>query len=179
MTTRVDINFNVFAVLVIQASIFNWTYLRCNWRYGAHSMTVILYDGCQIQSTSTSLRYINSGHCQVRRSFSFAYLGLNIVVILSHFLFQICRLFEALYTPRLLLNTAHSIRFVLRHPWSITYQWLCSFANSVLYIQLNVSPLVLVICRQFDVRYTRDMLPNTAPIGRLALCQLWPPSYSA
>jgi hypothetical protein len=142
-------------------------------------MPVILYDDFQIQSTSASSRYINAGHCQVRRSFSFAYLGLNIVVILSHFLFQICRLFEALYTPHLLSNTVHRIRFVLRHPWPITNQRLCSFADSVFFILLNVSPLVLVICRQFDVRYTRHMLPNTAPISRLVLCQLWPPSYIA
>jgi hypothetical protein len=142
-------------------------------------MPVILYDDFQIQSTSASSRYINAGHCQVRRSFSFAYLGLNIVVILSHFLFQICRLFEALYTPHLLSNTAHRIRFVLRHPWPITNQRLCSFADSVFFILLNVSPLVLVICRQFDVRYTRHMLSNTAPISRLVLCQLWPPSYIA
>jgi hypothetical protein len=142
-------------------------------------MPVILYDDFQIQSTSASSRYINAGHCQVRRNFSFAYLGLNIVVILSHFLFQICRLFEALYTPHLLSNTAHRIRFVLRHPWPITNQRLCSFADSVFFILLNVSPLVLVICRQFDVRYTRHMLPNTAPISRLVLCQLWPPSYIA
>jgi hypothetical protein len=33
---------------IFSASIFNWTYLRCNWRYHDNSMSVILQIWCQI-----------------------------------------------------------------------------------------------------------------------------------
>ena len=36
----------------------------------------------------------------------------------------------------------------------------CCFADSDSNIQLHVSPLVLLICRQFDVSYTSHLLPN-------------------
>jgi hypothetical protein len=55
----------------------------------------------------------------------------------------------------------------------------CSFAYSDLSIQLNVSPLLLVICPQFDARCTPHLLLNTAHIVRFAVCQLWDLSYTA
>jgi hypothetical protein len=55
----------------------------------------------------------------------------------------------------------------------------CSFAYSGLIIQLNVSPLLLVICPQFDARCIPHLLLNTAHIVRFALCQMWSLSNTA
>jgi hypothetical protein len=52
------------------------------------------------------------------------------------------------------------------------HQRSCSFVSSVLNIQLNVSPFLSQICRQFCVRYTLCLLPNAAAIGRFVLFQL-------
>jgi hypothetical protein len=57
---------NIFTATHIQASIFNWTYLRCYWRYLAHSMSVILQGWCQLQRTSSSLRYVNCGRGHIQ-----------------------------------------------------------------------------------------------------------------
>jgi hypothetical protein len=45
-------------------------------------------------------------------------------------------------------------------------------------IQLNVSALLLQISRQFDVRYTAKLLPNTAHIVQFTLCDLWSRPYT-
>jgi hypothetical protein len=42
MWTVVPDIYDVITAPHIQASIFNWTYLRCNWRYHDNSMCVIL-----------------------------------------------------------------------------------------------------------------------------------------
>jgi hypothetical protein len=47
---------NVITAPHIQASIFDWTYLRYYWRYLDSSMRVMLQILCQIQRTSSSLR---------------------------------------------------------------------------------------------------------------------------
>jgi hypothetical protein len=54
--------YNVVTVTYIHASIFKWTCLRCYWRYSDISMRVMLQIWCQIQPTSSSLRYVNCGH---------------------------------------------------------------------------------------------------------------------
>jgi hypothetical protein len=53
--------YNAITVPHMQASIFNWTYLRCYWRYLDNSMCVILQTWCHIQRTSSSLRCVNCG----------------------------------------------------------------------------------------------------------------------
>jgi DUF971 family protein len=59
MWTVVTDVYNVFTAPHIHASIFNWKYLRCHWRYLDNSMSVILQTWWQIQRTSPSLRYVN------------------------------------------------------------------------------------------------------------------------
>jgi hypothetical protein len=59
--TMVQDIFNVFTAPHIQASIFNWTYPRCQWRYIDNSVCFILQTWCQIQRISSSLRCINCG----------------------------------------------------------------------------------------------------------------------
>jgi hypothetical protein len=61
----------------IQALILNSRQLPCYCRYLDNSMRVILHSWCQIQRTSTSLRYATCGPGQIQSIFSSAYLGLN------------------------------------------------------------------------------------------------------
>jgi hypothetical protein len=70
--------YNVITASHIQASIFDWSYLRYYWRYSDISMRIILLTWCQIQRTSSCLRYVNCvpGHIQIL--YSSAYIGFNI-----------------------------------------------------------------------------------------------------
>jgi hypothetical protein len=45
-------------------------------------------------------------------------------------------------------------------------------------IHLNVSALLLEISRQFNARYTANLVPNTAHILRFTLCELWSWTYA-
>jgi hypothetical protein len=51
-------------------------------------------------------------------------------------------------------------------------QQYISSAYTVIYIQLKISPLLIVIRLQLDARYNPHFLPNTAQIGRFALREL-------
>jgi hypothetical protein len=61
---------------------------------------------------------------------------------------------------------------VLRNFLSCKIQRNCNFADSVLNIQLNVSAQQLVVCRQFDARYTTHLPPKAAHVFLFTLCQL-------
>jgi hypothetical protein len=70
--------YKVFTAPHIQSWIFDWTYLRCCLRYADVCMRVILQIWCQIQNTSSGLRYVNCGTDYIQSIFSTAYLGFNI-----------------------------------------------------------------------------------------------------
>jgi hypothetical protein len=53
-----------------------------------------------------------------------------------------------------------------------------SSAYSGLNIQQKVSALVLEISRQFNARYTANLMPNIAHIPQLTLWELWPRTYT-
>jgi hypothetical protein len=76
--TVVPAIFNVVTALHIQALVFNGIYLRCYWRYSDTSMTVILQIWCQIQRTTSSLRYVNCGPVHIQSICSSAYSCFNI-----------------------------------------------------------------------------------------------------
>jgi hypothetical protein len=78
MCTVVPDIYNVFTAPYIQTTIFNWTYLRCNWRYSDTSLHVILQIWCQTQSTSSSLRCVSCGLVHIQSICSSAYLCFNI-----------------------------------------------------------------------------------------------------
>jgi hypothetical protein len=61
MSTVVPVLYNAFTAPHVQASIFIWTYLRSDWRYLDNSLRAILQTLCQIQRTSSGLRYLNCG----------------------------------------------------------------------------------------------------------------------
>jgi hypothetical protein len=68
--TVVPTIYNVITAQHIQASIFNCSYLRCYSRYLDNSMCVILQTWCQIQRTSSSLRYLNCCPVHIQCNYS-------------------------------------------------------------------------------------------------------------
>jgi hypothetical protein len=78
MWTVVPAIYKVFTAPDSQATIFNWTYLRCSWRYYNTSICVILQIWCQIQRTSYSLRCVHCGPGHIQSIYSSAYLCFNI-----------------------------------------------------------------------------------------------------
>jgi hypothetical protein len=134
--------YNLFTARHIKASIFNWTYLRWYWRYIDNAMGLILQPWCQIQRTSSSLRYVNCGPGHIQCSYSSSYLGFNIQLNVSPRLLWICRQFYAHYTENLvpIQRTASSLRNVNYGPGHI--QCIYSSTYSGINIKLNVSALV-------------------------------------
>jgi hypothetical protein len=43
---------------------------------------------------------------------------------------------------------------------------------------MNISALLLEICRYLDARYTANLVPNTPHIVQLTLCELWYRTYT-
>jgi hypothetical protein len=73
-------------------------------------------------------------------------------------------------------RTSSILRYVNCGPGHI--QRIYSSAYSGFNVHLNVSALQLEISRQFAVRYTVNMVPNTAHILQFTLCELWFRSYT-
>jgi hypothetical protein len=121
MLTVVPAIYNVFAAPDSQATIFNWTYLRYNWRYCNTSMRVILQIWCQIQRTWSSLRYVNCGPSHIQNTYSSAYLRFNIQMKVAPLLLEVSRQFNAHYTAFLVPNTEHIVQFTLCELWSGTH----------------------------------------------------------
>jgi hypothetical protein len=113
----------------IQTSIFNWTYLRCYYRYHDNSMRVILQTWCPMQRTSRSLRYVNCGPGNIQFIHNSSYSGNNIQVNVSAQLLEIIGHLEARYTANMERNIAHILRFTLCELWSRKY---------TMYLQLRI-----------------------------------------
>jgi hypothetical protein len=113
--------YKVFSAPHIEASIFMWTYLRCYWKYLDNSMLVKLQTWCQIQRTSSSLRYATCGPGHKQSIYSSAYSILNIRLNVSALLLEICRYLHACYTAIFVPNTEPNLRFALCEQWSRTY----------------------------------------------------------
>jgi hypothetical protein len=85
-------------------------------------MHVILQTWCQLQSTSCSFRYVNSGAARIQCIYSSIYSDINIHLNVSALLLYISRQFNARYTAFLVTNTAHILQFTLCDLWS----WPCT-----------------------------------------------------
>jgi hypothetical protein len=118
MWTVVPDIYNVIIAPHIQASIFDWTYLRYYWRQSDMSMRVILHSWCQIQHTSLSLLYVNCGPGHIQCIYRSAYSDFNVHLNVSALLLEISRQFNERYTAILVPNTAHVTLCVL---WSRKY----------------------------------------------------------
>jgi hypothetical protein len=84
-------------------------------------MSVILQTWCQLQRTSSSFRYVNSGAARIQCIYSSAYSILNIRLNVSALLLEVCRYFHACYTANFVPNTEPSLRCALCELWSRTY----------------------------------------------------------
>jgi hypothetical protein len=121
MWTVVPALYKVFTAPHIWASIFSCRYHRCYCRYHIISMRVILQTWCQIQRTSSSLRYVNCGPGHIQCIYSSAYSDFNIHLNVSALLYEISRQFNARYTASLVPNTEHIAQFKLCEMWCGTY----------------------------------------------------------
>jgi hypothetical protein len=84
-------------------------------------MRVTLQTWCQIQRTSSNLRYVDCGPGQIQCIYSSEYSGFNIQLNVSALILVISRQFNERYTAILVPNTAHLIQFTLCDLWSRTY----------------------------------------------------------
>jgi hypothetical protein len=178
MCTVVPNIYYVFTAPLIQAPIFNWTYLRCNWRYLDNSLRVILETSSQTQRTSSSLRNVYCGPGNIQCIYSSSYAGNNIQVYVSALLLDIFPHFDTRYTANWcqIQDTSSSLRCV--NCGSVHIQCNYSSAYSAFNIQLNLPELLLEICRHLDARYTANLVANTAHILQFTLCELWSRTYT-
>jgi hypothetical protein len=93
------------------------------------SMRVILLTWCQIQRTSSSLRYVNCGPGHIQSIFTTAYLGFNIQLKVAPLLLEVSRRFNEHYTAYLVAITAHILQLLLCEQWCRTY---------TMYLQLRI-----------------------------------------
>jgi hypothetical protein len=152
--------------------------MRCYWRYPDILMCVILQTRCRIQRTSSSLRYLNCGPGHIKCNYSYVYPGFNIQVNQSALLLEISRYFNARHNANLVAYIAHTLQFTLCELWARDVQCNNSSAYACFNIQVKVSALLLEIYRQFNMRYTANMVPNTAHILQLTLSELWSRPYT-
>jgi hypothetical protein len=157
MCTVVPDIYNTFTAPHIQTSIFIWTYLRCYWKYLDNSMLVILQTWCQIQRTSSGLRYVNYGPGHIQCIYNSKYSDFNIHLNVSALLLYISRQFNARYTANLLPNTAHILQFMLCVLWSRTF---------TMDLQLRISTL------QYSTERICAAIGNISTIRRALYCKI-------
>jgi hypothetical protein len=171
--------YNVITVPHILASICNWTYLRWYWKYIHNSMCVILQTWCQIQSTSSSLRYLNCGPGHIQCNYNSTCSGLNIQQNVAPLLLETSPQFNERYTANLEPNITHISQFTLCElcgPRHIQCNYSSTYSG--FNIQLNLSALILEIYPQCNVRYTAIVMPNTEHFLQFTLYELWSRPYT-
>jgi hypothetical protein len=109
---------NIITVLLVQASIFIWMYLRCDWWIIDKSMRVILHICCQIQSTISGVRYAISGPGQMPYIYNSSSSGCNIPLNVNPTMLVILRQSNVRYTPHSLPNAGQIGQITLRQHWS-------------------------------------------------------------
>jgi hypothetical protein len=178
MWTVVPVIYNAFTAPHIQTSIFICTYLRCYCRYLENATRVILQTWCQMQRTSSSLRYMNWGPGHMQCNYSSAYSDFNIQLNVSALLMNISRQFNENITEIWVPNTAHNRQFTQCVLWSRTYIMQLQHGYSSFNIQLIASAQLLEMSRQFYARYTANLVPNIVHILQFTLRELWSKSYT-
>ena len=99
---------SVFAIMHFQAKYSNITY--SNERILVSMSLIRCAEYSTYDAKSAGLCHVNSGPDQILCNCKFAYSGLNIQMMVSSFLLQICRQDYASCIPHLLPNTARIIR---------------------------------------------------------------------
>jgi hypothetical protein len=73
-------------------------------------------------------------------------------------------------------RTSPSLCYVNCGPGHIQCNYSCTYSG--FNIQLNVSALLLEICRQYNADCTASLVPNTVHIFQVAHCEVWSRSYT-
>jgi hypothetical protein len=84
-------------------------------------MRLKLQTWCQIQRTSSRLRYVNCGSGHIQCNYSSVYSSFNIHLNVSLPLLEISRQLNELYTADLVPNTAHNHQLTQCELWSRTH----------------------------------------------------------
>jgi hypothetical protein len=142
-------------------------------------MRVILHSWCQIQRTSSSLRNVTCGPDHIQSIFCTAYLGFNIqnegsslsIIGISTIQWAFYCKLGANYSP---VPLAFAMWTVVPHVYNV----FTAPQYSILNIRLNVSALLLEICRYLHACDTANFVPNTEPNLRFALCEMWSRTYT-
>jgi hypothetical protein len=113
-----SIKLNVITDLHIEASVINWTYFRCNCRYGDNSMLAILHLSSQMQPKSSGSCYVTSGPSQIQYNYSSSYGGFNFQLNVSPLRMVVYRQIDIYYTPHLQPHRAHNNRITQCQFWS-------------------------------------------------------------
>jgi hypothetical protein len=85
------------------------------------SMRVKLPTWCQIQPTSSGIRYVNYGPGHIQNVYNSIYSDFNIHLNVSALLLYISRQFNARYTANFLPNTTYILQFMRCELWSRPY----------------------------------------------------------
>jgi hypothetical protein len=162
-----------FIVVHIQVPVINITFLRRQMTYPGNSMCVIIPSWCRIHCTSLGLVYINTGPCHVIWFYCCSYTGISNQHILSPSLFDISRQFDVRYKPLLVPYTPRVTRIGLINtgPCHDIWFYCCSYTG--MGNQHNVSPSLIDISRQFDVRYNPFLVSYTPLVTRISLNKHW------
>jgi hypothetical protein len=128
-----------------------------------------------MRRTTSSLRNVVCGPGHIKCIYSSTYSGFYIQLIVSSPLLEICRQFSVRYTANMVLiqRTAFRLHNVNCGPGHIHCKY--SSAYSGFNIQLRVSALILELCRQLNAPSTANIVPNTAHILHITLCEMWSP----
>jgi hypothetical protein len=107
MSIQVPVKTNIITFLAIQASIFNWTYLRCDWWYidnrsALYSTFTAKYRAQQLVCAMSTLVPVKSNI-----STFLAIAGINIQFNVSSSISVTCRQFDERYTPHLQPKAAY------------------------------------------------------------------------
>jgi hypothetical protein len=143
-------------------------------------MRVTLQTLCQIQLTSSRLRYVNCGPDNIRCNYSSTYSGLNIQLNVAVLLLEIFRHLNVRYTASMVPNTAQVLQFMPSELWSRSY---------TMYLQLHI----------FRIQYSAERISaaigdmstiegaiycklgfsaNTAYKLQFTQCELWSRAYT-
>jgi hypothetical protein len=140
--------------------------------YLDNSMSVTIPSWCRIQRMSLGLVYINTGPCHFIWFCCCAYPSISNQYNVSPSLFRyvdksICFIIpSSCRIHRLSLGLV----YINTGPCHIIWFYRCSY--TCIRIQLNVSPSLFDISRQFDVRYNPLLVPYTQDITPISLYEL-------
>jgi hypothetical protein len=131
-----------------------------------------------LQRTYSSLRNVNCGPGHIQCIYSSTYSGFNIQLNISTPLLEIYRQFNVRYTANMvpIQRTASSLRGVNCGPGHIHCKYISAYSG--FNIQLNVSPPLFEICREFNAPYTANFVPNAYHSLLFTQCELWSRTYT-